>query len=134
MNKPFSQACENNKQPILAVLQQAFIATKEVVEIGSGTGQHAVYFAQNMPHISWKTSDLLVNQRGINQWLDEFPQANLHRPLTLDLNKPWPIEQIDGIFTANTLHIVSWQLVVKFFFSGIATFSGWRYFVYLWAI
>lgn len=115
MNKPFSQACENNKQPILAVLQQAFSETKEVFEIGSGSGQHAVFFAQHLSHLTWKTSDLLINQPGINQWLDEYQLTNLQRPITLDLNTPWSINKVDGIFTANTLHIVSWPLVINFF-------------------
>lgn len=115
MNKPFSQACENNKEPILSVLAQTFAKTTQVLEIGSGSGQHAVYFAQHLPSLTWQTSDLNINHAGINQWIDEFPQQNLLKPLPLDLHEPWPIKYVDGIYTANTLHIVSWDLVSQFF-------------------
>jgi len=123
MTKPFSQACENNKQPILVLLQKAFAQTNTVLELGSGSGQHAAYFAQKLPHLSWQTSDLLVNHKGINLWIDEYSRTNLQRPIEIDLNHPWKLPQIltdlDGIFTANTLHIVSWPLVIKFF-NGVA--------------
>jgi len=113
--KPYSQACENNKNAILLVLKTAFANTQQVLEIGSGSGQHAVCFALNLPHLSWQTSDLKINHQGINQWIDTQPSENLKRPLMLDLQKPWPISEVDGIYTANTLHIVSWPLVEKFF-------------------
>jgi hypothetical protein len=115
MNKPFSQACENNKTHILPVLQQAFNSVTSVLEIGSGTGQHAVYFAKKLPHITWQTSDLFINHDGINQWITEYPSSNLHTPITLDLSTEWPIENLSGIYTANTLYIVSWNLVQTFF-------------------
>lgn len=115
MTKPYSQACENNKQPILDILKLEFSKPQRVLEIGSGTGQHSVHFAKNMPHIFWQPSDLAINHQGIKQWLAEANLANTNNPIALDLNQPWPIKSIDGIFTANTLHIVSWQLVIKFF-------------------
>jgi len=124
MNAPFSQACENNKKPILAQLRLAFSQCNQVLEIGSGTGQHAVYFAKKLSHLNWQTSDLLINHQGINQWLQQFPSNNLQPPIIIDLKRPWPLSNIaspiDGIFTANTLHIVSWPLVIAFF-NGIAT-------------
>jgi cyclopropane fatty-acyl-phospholipid synthase-like methyltransferase len=119
MNKPFSQACENNKVAILAALADSFSASKTVLEVGSGSGQHAVFFAPNMPWLSWQTSDILINHQGINQWLREYPAGNLLHPIALDLNYPWPIEKIDAIYTANTLHIISWPLV-QAFFSGVS--------------
>ncbi|PKG86499.1 methylase [Colwellia sp. 75C3] len=119
MNKPFSQACENNKQAILNILTKVFSNTKHVLEIGSGTGQHAVFFGQHLPHLTWQTSDLPVNHQGINGWLDETVLANVQRPITIDLHKTWPVPNnnlaVDGLYTANTLHIISWPLVVKFF-------------------
>lgn len=122
-NKHFSQACENNKQPILEILTEAFSSNNHVLEIGSGTGQHAVFFGQHLPHLTWQTSDLLINHEGINCWLDETNYSNVKRPIELDLNKPWTIPKsnlpLDGLYTANTLHIISWPLVVKFF-EGIA--------------
>lgn len=116
MTKPFSQACENNKQPILKILTRAFAKQKHVLEIGSGTGQHAVYFAKKLPFLIWQTSDLSINHPGINQWITDFPSPNIRQPLTIDLTVVQPlVETIDGIFTANTLHIISWPLVQKFF-------------------
>jgi len=119
MNKPFSQACENNKRPILDILTTVFSETKYVLEIGSGTGQHAVFFGQKSPHLTWQTSDLLINHHGINLWLDETGSANVQRPIVIDLDKKWVMPEgnhpVDGIYTANTLHIISWPLVVKFF-------------------
>jgi cyclopropane fatty-acyl-phospholipid synthase-like methyltransferase len=118
-NKPFSQACENNKRPILKVLTEVFSCHKHVLEIGSGTGQHAAFFGQQLPHLTWQTSDLLINHQGINLWLDEAGLANVQRPIVIDLNETWAMPQdnlpVDGVYTANTLHIISWPLVVKFF-------------------
>lgn len=119
MTKPFSQSCENNKSAILTVLRQAFSEVQQVFEVGSGTGQHAVYFAESLPHLSWQTSDLPENHAGINCWLDDSGLSNVRHPLALDLHLPWPVDTVDGIFTANTLHIVSWPLVEKFF-EGVA--------------
>lgn len=123
MNKPFSQACENNKRPILDILTNAFSKSKHVLEIGSGTGQHAVFFGQHLPYLTWQTSDLLINHQGINDWLNEAALTNVQRPIVIDLHHTWPVPennlQVDGIYTANTLHIISWPLVVKFF-EGVA--------------
>ena len=120
MIKPFSQACENNKGPILEVLKTAFNKTKSVLEVGSGTGQHSVFFAEQLPHLQWYTSDRHINHEGINLWLKEANLTNLHGPLELDLNYAWPINNVDAIYTANTFHIVSWQLVEQFF-KGVST-------------
>ncbi|MEI8604988.1 DUF938 domain-containing protein [Pseudoalteromonas sp. B160] len=117
MTKPFSQACENNKNPILSVITAYLAQVESVLEVGSGTGQHSVHFAANLPHLQWHTSDRLVNHNGIKQWLDEAKLDNLHAPVELDLNRPWPINTVDAIYTANTLHIVSKPLVEQFFTS-----------------
>ena len=113
--QPYSKACENNKDPILSILKSAFSNATSVLEIGSGSGQHAVYFAPALAHLSWQTSDVLANHQGMMAWLDAFPSPNLLPPLALDIAEPWQIAQYDGIFTANTLHIVSSQLVEAFF-------------------
>lgn len=119
ITKPFAQSCVNNQQAILDILAQVFIHSKHVLEIGSGTGQHAVFFAPHLSHLTWQTSDLPMNHQGINLWLDEAALANVERPVNADLNSGWPTPHsslpVDGIFTANTLHIISWPLVVKFF-------------------
>lgn len=118
--KPFSQACENNKRPILTILQRVFADRQRVLEIGSGTGQHAVFFAEHLPHLVWQTSDLEDNHAGINAWLDEAALDNLRAPLEIDADRqPWPIDPVDAIFSANTLHIMSWQQVQRLF-RGIA--------------
>jgi len=115
VNKPFSQACENNKGPILSVLKRVFHSPCEVLEIGSGTGQHAVYFAEHLPHVTWQPSDQVVHLPGIDLWINEAKLKNIKAPLALDINqKPWPVLGIDAVFTANTLHILSWESVQVF--------------------
>lgn len=115
MNKPFSQASENNKGPILAVLKRVFISPCEVLEIGSGTGQHAIYFAEHLPHVTWQPSDQAIHLPGINLWINEAKLGNIMKPLLLDINqKPWPVSVVDAVFTANTLHIISWECVQVF--------------------
>ena len=114
--KPFSEASESNKEPILAILREAFAHVRSVLEIGSGTGQHAVHFAQHLPHLIWHTSDLPANHAGICAWLDEASLPNTRPPLALDVNElAWPVAAVEGVFTANTLHIVSWPEVEKLF-------------------
>ena len=116
MTKPFSQACENNKQPILDILSRVFATQNNVLEIGSGTGQHAVFFAKHLPYLTWQTSDLSTNHASINQWIADFPSQNIKQPLVINLAAIQPlIENIDAIYTANTLHIISWPLVQNFF-------------------
>lgn len=110
--QPFSQACENNKQPILTVLARIFKDSRHVLEIGSGTGQHAVFFARELAHLTWQTSDVLANHQGIHRWLSAYPAPNLLTPVEFDLRAPiWPESAIDAVFSANTAHIVSWPLV-----------------------
>lgn len=112
-NKPFSQACENNKQPILNHLKTVLQECHDVLEVGSGTGQHAVYFSANMPWLSWQCSDRLENIAGIQSWLTG---TLLPSPLILDVrDEVWPTEQYDAIFSANTLHIMAWSEVELFF-------------------
>lgn len=114
--KPFSQACENNKDPILHLLQTFFADRKDVLEVGSGTGQHAVYFAKAMPHLQWQCGDLPENHSGIQLWLDEANLSNVTAPIDTNAEKKqWGCGQFDGIFTANTLHIMSWDNVQRLF-------------------
>ena len=114
--KPYSEACENNQAPILAILRETFSDVHCVLEIGSGTGQHAVHFARHLPHVIWQTSDLSLHHPGIQAWLDEAALPNVFAPIALDVSAhPWPVEAVDGIFTANTLHIISWPEVGQLF-------------------
>lgn len=114
--KPFSQACENNKDPILRVLRSAFAGTKRVLEVGSGTGQHAVYFAQHLSHLLWQPSDRAENLPGIQLWLEAYKLTNMLPLLELDVTMAnWPITQVDALFSANTLHIMGTSEVALFF-------------------
>ncbi len=113
---PYSQACENNKSPILSVLNQAFANCQQVLEIGSGTGQHAVYFASQLAHLSWQSSDQHCNLPALAERIRRAALANLPLPLALDISDDSaPAQRFDGIFTANTLHIISWPLVKRLF-------------------
>ena len=113
--KPYSEACDRNREPILEVLRQHFADRHHVLEIGSGTGQHAVHFAAALPHLTWQTSEVASNLAGIRLWLEEAGLSNLPQPVPLDVTGPWPGAQFDGVFTANTLHIMSWHDVRALF-------------------
>jgi SAM-dependent methyltransferase len=116
LQKPYSEACERNKDPILVILRQAFAGAGSTLEIGSGTGQHAVYFGAALPHLTWQTSDLPDNHAGIRMWLEEAELPNVRPPLALNVcEERWPVHGADAVFTANTLHIMSWPQVEKMF-------------------
>jgi hypothetical protein len=107
--KPFSEACERNRGPILAILQRVFKDRRHVLEIGSGTGQHAAYFAPELPHLVWQASDVAENLPGIREWVTTPP------PIELDVDKEWPRVEADAVFSANTCHILSWPQVQRMF-------------------
>jgi len=114
--KPWSEACERNQGPILEILQIAFADATHVLETGSGTGQHAAFFAAAMPHLFWQPTDLAENLSGIAAWRDAAGLSNLQPPLVLDVDAAdWPVVGIDALFSANTLHIMSWTSVQNFF-------------------
>ena len=111
--KPFSDASERNRDPILSVLRQWFVAPGDVIEIGSGTGQHAVYFAARLPHLTWIASDRVENHAGLKLWFDEAQLANLRGPVSLDVSaEAWPITAAQYAYSANTAHIMSWPEAV----------------------
>lgn len=113
--KPYAPACERNREPILAVLRDHFGAARSVLEVGSGTGQHAVHFAAALPHLTWQCSERAEHLAGIRLWLDDAALGNTPPPLVLDVNGVWPAARFDAVFTANTLHIMAWQEVEAFF-------------------
>lgn len=117
MDKPFSQACENNKAPIFDVLAQYLAGNEQVLEIGSGTGQHARSFADKLPNIFWQTSDVQENHAGIQAWIRDNQHNNIASPLFLNVmdRHLWPSRSYDAIFTANTMHIMSWPEVQQMF-------------------
>lgn len=117
--KPFAESCAENQQPILEILRKEFADTKKVLEIGSGTGQHAVFFARALPHLQWQTSDVAENHPGILAWLEDEGPVNALPPLELDVkHSTWPSQRYDGIFSANTVHIMGWP-EVELMFAGI---------------
>jgi Protein of unknown function (DUF938) len=114
--KPFSEACERNRGPILQVLRQWFVAPGAVLEIGAGTGQHAVHFAARLPQITWISTDREENLAGIRLWFEEARLPNLQGPLQLDVNDSlWPVSAAKYAFSANTAHIMSWPEVERMF-------------------
>ena len=114
-DKPWSAACERNREPILAVLREAFGGCRHVLEIGSGTGQHAVHFAAAMPWLTWQASDRAENLPGIRAWLADAALPNTPPPLVLDVTGAWPATRFDAVFSANTLHIMGWDAVEALF-------------------
>jgi cyclopropane fatty-acyl-phospholipid synthase-like methyltransferase len=115
MEKPQSPACDRNRDPILAVLREHFADARRVLEIGSGTGQHAAYFASHLPHVTWQASDREETIPGIRAWLDDAALPNTPAPLALDVMGNWPEANFDAVFSANTLHIMAWTEVEQLF-------------------
>jgi cyclopropane fatty-acyl-phospholipid synthase-like methyltransferase len=113
--KPYSVSCDENREPILSVIEPLFSASRRLLEIGGGTGQHAVFFAAAMPHLLWQTSDVEENLPGIRAWLDEADLPNLPPPLVLDVHGAWPAAPFDAIFSANTAHIMPIEAVAAMF-------------------
>jgi SAM-dependent methyltransferase len=114
---PDAPATARNREPILAILREQFAACRRVLEIGSGTGQHAVYFGAALPHLSWQTSDLPEHHAGIHAWIAASQPSNVLPPLELDAGRPetWPDRCFDAVFSANTLHIMGWPEVESLF-------------------
>ncbi|WP_089400347.1 DUF938 domain-containing protein [Noviherbaspirillum humi] len=116
MEKPFYPATARNQQPILERLAPLLADCRRVLEIGSGSGQHAVYFGRHLPHLTWQTSDLPPQHDGIRAWLDEARLPNVLPPLALDAGQPgWDAGRFDAVFTANTCHIMAWEEVERMF-------------------
>ncbi len=113
---PLSEACERNKGPILEVLRTVLPASRRVLEIGSGTGQHALHFSAHLPHLSWQPTDRAEYLPTLRSRLQVEHPPNLLAPLELDVrHHPWPADGADAIFTANTLHIMDWGAVQDLF-------------------
>jgi cyclopropane fatty-acyl-phospholipid synthase-like methyltransferase len=116
MGKPFSQACENNKAPILAKINTIFSTAGLVLEIGSCTAQHVRYFAENLPRVQWQPTDTPASMNTLQAGLDGNHLPNIKPPQALDVSATdWPVQQADGIFSANTLHIMPKESVADFF-------------------
>ena len=119
MNKPIAEACLRNQQPIAEKLAQLLQSPGSLLELGSGTGQHAVYCAHRLPHINWQPSDIQQNLAGIKCWVDDAKLANILPAIELDIDQTWPVQRVDYVFTANTLHYISLDSV-KNLFAGVS--------------
>lgn len=115
-DKPGAPATLRNREPILEVLRIEMANCQSVLEIGSGTGQHAVFFGRELPWLSWQTSDRLENHDGINAWIAEASLPNVRRPLDLDVELVDSVPgEYGGVFSANTAHIMSFDAVICMF-------------------
>jgi SAM-dependent methyltransferase len=113
---PYAEVCERNKGPILEVLREAFARCRHVLEIGSGTGQHAVHFATEMPWLVWQPSEVPEAMPGLRKRIFSEGPKNLRAPVAIDVAAlPWDVRKVDGVFSANTLHIMHWPQVEAFF-------------------
>jgi len=111
-----SEACERNKEPILAVLRTELAGCERVLEIGSGSGQHAVHFATHLPQLAWQPSEVPAHLAPLAEQLRRAHLPNLRAPLALDVReRPWRVPAADAVFSANTLHIMAWAAVQEFF-------------------
>ena len=117
---PFAEACERNKAPIAQALESEFAESGQVLEIGSGTGQHVVYFARRLPGWTWQPSDRAENLPGLTARLDAEGAANILAPMELDVTASWPPGTYDAVFSSNTAHIMYWD-AVRAMFRGVAS-------------
>jgi cyclopropane fatty-acyl-phospholipid synthase-like methyltransferase len=113
--KQYSAACDQNKDPILKVIKPLLLNAKSVLEVGSGTGQHCVYFAKELPHLTWQASDQSMYLPSISAWIDDAKLANTPKALKLNVDLDWPEDKYQAIYSANTVHIMSWEMVLNFF-------------------
>jgi cyclopropane fatty-acyl-phospholipid synthase-like methyltransferase len=111
VNLPFAESSEQNKRFIYDVIQPYLQG--EILEIGSGTGQHAVFFAGQAPQISWQTSEVASNLPGIEAWIADSELSNLPSPIALDVLGEWPQRQFDMVYSANCFHIMGREAVAK---------------------
>ena len=112
---PFSDACERNKDPILDVLRQVFPEQGNVLEIGSCTGQHVVFFAEAFPGLTWQPSDREEYLAGLSGRIRQQAATNVLPAIELDVTKAWPAQQFHAVFSANTAHIMDWVSVCAMF-------------------
>ncbi len=119
MLKPISQPCLRNQDPIYQKLQDSFSEPGKVLELACGTGQHAVYLAQRLPHLSWQATDLSPQVEGAKIWVQEAALSNLLPPMELDVaSSHWGNHKFDYVFSANLVHFVGME-IVNSMFAGI---------------
>ena len=112
---PFSQSCENNKGPILEKLKKILVTNKHVLEIASGTGQHATFFSNELRHLAWQPTEIPSQIRNLSLRLTASQSVNLLPAVELDVDQEeWGVPETEAIFTANSLHIISKESVKNF--------------------
>lgn len=109
--KYVSEASDRNKDPILTILRDVAPATGLALEVSSGTGQHAVHMAANLPGLTWQPTDIDPAFRAsVEAWREESGLPNILPSLHLDVTShPWPVERADMVFNANMIHIAPWE-------------------------
>ena len=120
MEKPFAPSAERNREPLRDILKNVLTGSGLLLEIGSGTGQHAAYMAKDFPAYQWQPTDLPEKLDNINDWAADSGADNILPALALDLatdpnSADWPVKEADAIVCINTIHIVAWPLVVNLF-------------------
>ena len=130
--RPTAPAVARNREPILEVLRAELADCRRVLEIGSGTGEHAVFFARAMPGLHWQTSDRRDNHPGIAAWIEHARLPNVASPLDLDVGMgPDPAGRFDAVFSANTAHIMNLvEVEAMFALVGRVLDSGGRFCLY----
>lgn len=114
--KRFSEACRRNRDPILEVLRDVLPEEGFVFEIGSGTGQHAAYFASKMPDLVWQPSDRGDDHASIEAWRRDADAANLRAPVRFNLfDDEAPVDRADAVVCINTIHIAPWEATPRLF-------------------
>jgi len=114
-DRPYAESAQRNADPILEILRQEFRDSSDVLEIGSGTGQHAIRFASELDHLQWQTSDLDENHAGIRAWVADARLPNVRAPISLDVTTAEVSSLFDAVYSSNTAHIMSFDAVVKMF-------------------
>ncbi len=134
MTRLDAPATQRNREPILAILRRWFSAAADsaltppisVLEIASGTGQHAVHFAQALPGLRWQPSDPDPSHlASIEAWRSAAPAANVAAPIRLDVRDvAWPIDRVDAVFNANMIHIAPWSAAEGLFAGAGRVLAG----------
>ncbi len=118
LEKPFAPAAKENQDAILKALREEFKQSNSVLEIGSGTGQHAAYFSQQLTHLEWQASDKKEMLAGINMWISDTHFHNAPPPIELDVRLNWPQQRYQAAYAANIAHIMHWN-EIEALFSGL---------------
>ena len=114
--KEYAPACDRNCRVILDVLREILARSETVLEVGSGTGQHAVYFADHLPHVRLTPSDRPGHLDSIRAWSGEAQLDNLRPPVELDLlDDVLDTGTFDAMLCINTIHIVAWEGTERLF-------------------